>query len=79
MREGDEGGREEEEDWVEGILWCMWFHDGGCSRAALVDGCFKRHGFRSWARGEQQRAGMVNSYQVYVCVRGRGGDRGARC
>lgn len=29
-------------------------HDSGCSRAVWVEGCFKRHWFRTWARGEQQ-------------------------
>lgn len=53
-----------------GGTWWMWFYHGGCSRAAWVEGCFRRHEFHTWARGEQRTLGMVNSYQV--CVRGRG-------
>lgn len=46
-RRGKSGGKTK----VGGTKW-MWFYDGGCSRAAWVEGCFRRHGFRTWARGE---------------------------
>lgn len=47
----------------------MWFYDGGCFKGlpGWRDVSRGTHGFRTWARGERQRAQMVNSYQVCVC------------
>lgn len=46
---------------VDVVLW--WWRLKG-----FLGGGFMRHRFHIWARGEQRRVHMVNSYQVCGCV-----------